>query len=43
MEDNKVLPMQLTPEQARDEPQWWHDPKYIITWAAIIYPHDIQS
>ncbi|KZT68489.1 hypothetical protein DAEQUDRAFT_766300 [Daedalea quercina L-15889] len=31
--DNKVLPTQLTPEQARsvEEKKWWHDPKYIIT------------
>ncbi|QRV99692.1 nitrate reductase [Ceratobasidium sp. AG-Ba] len=28
--DNKVLPTQLSPEQARDEKQWWYDPKYII-------------
>lgn len=25
--DNKVLPMQLTPEQARSEPKWWYDPR----------------
>ncbi|KAI0962720.1 hypothetical protein AcW1_000015 [Taiwanofungus camphoratus] len=29
--DNKVLPMQLSPEQARSEKHWWYDPKYIIT------------
>ncbi|KAH9931315.1 uncharacterized protein B0H18DRAFT_952820 [Fomitopsis serialis] len=31
--DNKVLPTQLTPEQARsaEEKKWWYDPKYIIT------------
>lgn len=23
--------MQLSPEQARDEPKWWYDPRYIIT------------
>ena len=23
--------MQLSPDQARQEPQWWYDPKYIIT------------
>ncbi|KAF8599085.1 hypothetical protein BDV93DRAFT_539018 [Ceratobasidium sp. AG-I] len=28
--DNKVLPTQLSPEQARDEKRWWYDPKYII-------------
>ncbi|KAH7335973.1 nitrate reductase [Rhizoctonia solani] len=28
--DNKVLPTQLSPEQARDEKKWWFDPKYII-------------
>ncbi|GJE85169.1 nitrate reductase [Phanerochaete sordida] len=29
--DNKVLPMQYTPEQARDTPALWYDPRYIIT------------
>ncbi len=28
--DNKVLPMQLTPERARDEPKWWYDPRYAV-------------
>lgn len=28
--DNKVLPTQLSPEQARDEKKWWYDPKYVI-------------
>ncbi|KAG0152472.1 hypothetical protein CROQUDRAFT_649896 [Cronartium quercuum f. sp. fusiforme G11] len=28
--DNKVLPTQLTAEQARNEKHWWYDPKYII-------------
>ncbi|BGP16636.1 hypothetical protein JCM10213v2_004638 [Rhodosporidiobolus nylandii] len=28
--DNKVLPMTLTAEQARNERDWWYDPKYII-------------
>ncbi|GAA5999899.1 hypothetical protein JCM10207_005962 [Rhodosporidiobolus poonsookiae] len=28
--DNKVLPMHVTPEQAREERHWWYDPKYII-------------
>ncbi|CAE6470025.1 unnamed protein product [Rhizoctonia solani] len=28
--DNKVLPTQLSPEQARDEKKWWYDPKYLI-------------
>ncbi|GAB1518037.1 Cytosolic Fe-S cluster assembly factor nar1 [Rhizoctonia solani] len=27
--DNKVLPTQLSPEQARDEKKWWYDPKFI--------------
>ncbi|CAL1702986.1 unnamed protein product [Somion occarium] len=43
--DNKVLPMQLTPERARSEQQWWYDPRYIITElninSAIVKPaHD---
>ncbi|EKM57613.1 uncharacterized protein PHACADRAFT_170854 [Phanerochaete carnosa HHB-10118-sp] len=29
--DNKVLPMQYTPEQAKDTPEIWYDPKYTIT------------
>lgn len=28
--DNKVLPGTLTAEQARDQKEWWHDPRYII-------------
>ncbi|KAG8718163.1 hypothetical protein FRC08_005817 [Ceratobasidium sp. 394] len=28
--DNKVLPTQLSPEQAREEKKWWYDPKYLI-------------
>ncbi|GAA5984122.1 hypothetical protein JCM10908_006059 [Rhodotorula pacifica] len=28
--DNKVLPGTLTAEQARDEKDWWYDPRYII-------------
>ncbi|KIP04507.1 hypothetical protein PHLGIDRAFT_75866 [Phlebiopsis gigantea 11061_1 CR5-6] len=28
---NKVLPMHLTPEQARDQPEWWYDPKCVIS------------
>ncbi|KAG8725079.1 hypothetical protein FRC09_009045 [Ceratobasidium sp. 395] len=28
--DNKVLPTQLSPEQAREEKKWWYDPKYVI-------------
>lgn len=28
--DNKVLPTQLSPEQARAETHWWYDPKYEI-------------
>ncbi|GAA5880530.1 hypothetical protein JCM8547_002039 [Rhodosporidiobolus lusitaniae] len=28
--DNKVLPGTLTAEQARAEPEWWYDPRYII-------------
>lgn len=28
--DNKVLPTQVTADQARKEEHWWYDPKYII-------------
>ncbi|GAA5870778.1 hypothetical protein JCM3774_001675 [Rhodotorula dairenensis] len=28
--DNKVLPGTLTAEQARDQKDWWYDPRYII-------------
>ena len=28
--DNKLLPTQVTPDQARSETKWWYDPKYII-------------
>lgn len=43
--DNKLLPTQLTADQARTEMKWWYDPKYIINDlnvnAAICYPdHD---
>ncbi|CEQ42493.1 SPOSA6832_04325, partial [Sporobolomyces salmonicolor] len=30
-QDNKVLPTTLMPEQARNERDWWYDPRYIIT------------
>ncbi|GAA5958088.1 hypothetical protein JCM21900_003582 [Sporobolomyces salmonicolor] len=29
--DNKVLPTTLMPEQARNERDWWYDPRYLIT------------
>ncbi|KZT38057.1 hypothetical protein SISSUDRAFT_1047659 [Sistotremastrum suecicum HHB10207 ss-3] len=29
--DNKVLPTQVMPEQARAEKHWWYDSKYLIT------------
>ncbi|KIJ61879.1 hypothetical protein HYDPIDRAFT_95803 [Hydnomerulius pinastri MD-312] len=29
--DNKLLPTQIMPEQARAEKHWWYDPRYIIT------------
>ncbi|THH12596.1 hypothetical protein EUX98_g9797, partial [Antrodiella citrinella] len=29
--DNKVLPMEVTPERARVEDHWWYDPRYMIT------------
>jgi len=28
--DNKLLPPQVTADQARNEDKWWYDPKYII-------------
>lgn len=28
--DNKVLPTEVTADQARNESHWWYDPKYII-------------
>lgn len=28
--DNKLLPTQVTADQARKEEHWWYDPKYII-------------
>ncbi|KAG8759723.1 hypothetical protein FRC12_009705 [Ceratobasidium sp. 428] len=33
--DNKVLPTQLSPEQAREEKKWWYDPKYVIKYASL--------
>ncbi|GBE78768.1 Nitrate reductase [NADPH] [Sparassis crispa] len=50
--DNRVLPMQLSPEQARAEKDWWYDPRYLISElnvnSAIVHPGhdetlDIQS
>ncbi|KAG7529194.1 hypothetical protein FFLO_05748 [Filobasidium floriforme] len=43
--DNKVLPTQVMPEEARAEKKWWYDPRYIInelnTNSAIAQPdHD---
>lgn len=43
--DNKLLPTQVSADQARSENKWWYDPKYIINDlnvnAAICYPdHD---
>ncbi|KDQ57289.1 hypothetical protein JAAARDRAFT_70219 [Jaapia argillacea MUCL 33604] len=29
--DNKILPTQVMPDQARAERHWWYDPRYIIT------------
>ncbi|KAI9569846.1 hypothetical protein HD554DRAFT_2327805 [Boletus coccyginus] len=29
--DNKLLPTQVMPDQARAEKHWWYDPRYIIT------------
>lgn len=28
--DNKVLPTELSPDQARNEEHWWYDPRYLI-------------
>ncbi|KAF5373120.1 hypothetical protein D9758_001489 [Tetrapyrgos nigripes] len=28
--DNRILPIQLSPEQARAEKQWWYDSRYLI-------------
>jgi nitrate reductase (NAD(P)H) len=30
LQDNKVLPTEVSAIQARAEDHWWHDPKYII-------------
>lgn len=43
--DNKVLPTQVSADEARTENKWWYDPKYILNElnvnAAICYPdHD---
>ncbi|KAG2156769.1 uncharacterized protein EDB93DRAFT_1307360 [Suillus bovinus] len=29
--DNKLLPTQVMPDQARAEKHWWYDPRYLIT------------
>ncbi|CCM02700.1 uncharacterized protein FIBRA_04806 [Fibroporia radiculosa] len=34
--DNRVLPTQLSPEQARAEKHWWYDPSYIIKYAPSV-------
>ncbi|ELU36555.1 nitrate reductase [Rhizoctonia solani AG-1 IA] len=36
--DNKVLPTQLSPEQARDEKKWWYDPNDLNVNSAIAKP-----
>ncbi|KAF8601756.1 nitrate reductase [Ceratobasidium sp. AG-I] len=36
--DNKVLPTQLSPEQARDEKKWWYDPNELNVNSAIAKP-----
>ncbi|KZV71119.1 nitrate reductase [Peniophora sp. CONT] len=33
--DNKVLPRHLSPDIARNEPSWWHDPAYLITELSV--------
>ncbi|XP_044721403.1 oxidoreductase molybdopterin binding domain-containing protein [Hirsutella rhossiliensis] len=44
--DNKLLPTEVTAEQARTEDKWWYDPKYIINElnvnAAICSPEHNQ-
>ena len=47
VQDNKVLPTTLTGEEAREQRDWWHDPKFIINDlnvnAAVARPaHDEQ-
>lgn len=44
-QDNRVLPAEVTAEQARAEEHWWYNPSYIINDlnvnSAIAYPaHD---
>uniref|UniRef100_V5EXA5 Nitrate reductase [NADPH] n=2 Tax=Kalmanozyma brasiliensis (strain GHG001) TaxID=1365824 RepID=V5EXA5_KALBG len=45
--DNKVLPTEVTADQARSEMHWWYDPKYIINDlnvnAAICSPDHDQT
>lgn len=45
--DNKLLPTQVSADQARTQDQWWHDPKYIINDlnvnAAICSPEHNQT
>ncbi|VDB91648.1 unnamed protein product [Peniophora sp. CBMAI 1063] len=33
--DNKVLPRHLSPDVARNESSWWHDPAYLITELSV--------
>ncbi|THU96327.1 hypothetical protein K435DRAFT_858637 [Dendrothele bispora CBS 962.96] len=33
--DNRILPMQLSPEQARAEKQWWYDSRYLINELSV--------
>ncbi|KAF9267854.1 nitrate reductase [Marasmius fiardii PR-910] len=33
--DNRILPIQLSPEQARAEKQWWYDPRYLINELSV--------
>ncbi|CAE6432451.1 unnamed protein product [Rhizoctonia solani] len=36
--DNKVLPTQLSPEQARDEKKWWYDPNMLSRFSPLSLP-----
>ncbi|KAK7058499.1 hypothetical protein VNI00_002133 [Paramarasmius palmivorus] len=33
--DNRILPIQLSPEQARIEKQWWYDSRYLINELSV--------
>ncbi|KAI3622791.1 nitrate reductase [Moniliophthora roreri] len=45
--DNRILPIQLSPEQARAEKQWWYDSRYLINElsvnSAIVKPEHAEE